>query len=151
MTYRRVISFIQGILAFLGASIALFVYHEKTTYHDVPCILGYTGCTAVTTGPYSHIGPLDLSVLGAAAYVTVVLLAVVKGTTDNDLLAHRIRLGLLTITLFGFCFSWYLQWLSKYVIGDFCIYCRTSAIIMTLLFVLAATEQAIATRSIKTT
>ena len=147
MTYRSVISSAQGVLSFFGASIALFVYVEKTRTGDVPCVLGYTGCTNVTTGPYSHIGPIDVSLLGAAAYVAILLLAIVKGTSVGDRPAGIIRPVLLAITLLGFGFSWYLQWLSKYVIHDFCIYCRTSAIIMTLLFALAAVELAIEIKS----
>lgn len=149
MNSRPAISFVQGLLAFAGASVALFVYVEKTRTGEVPCIAGYTGCTAVTTGPYSHIGPIDLSLLGAAAYVVILLLSVVKGTSNEGPIAVRIRQALLGITLIGFCYSWYLQWLAKFVIKDFCIYCRTSAVIMTVLFILSILETILAARNEK--
>jgi uncharacterized membrane protein len=118
----------------------MFVYIEKTRTGSVPCVFGYTGCTAVTTGPYSHIGPLDLSLLGAAAYITILLLAVVKGTAVDWRLVTGIAWILLAMTLFGVSFSWYLQWEAKYIIKEFCIYCRTSACIMTGLFIASVAD-----------
>ena len=146
MTYRSVISTTQSVLAFVGAGVAMFVYVAKTRYGDVPCINGSDSCTLVTTGPYSHIGPIDLSLLGIAAYVTILLCAIVKTTAVDPQLTKRLQWALLAITLFGFCFSWFLQWEAKYVIHEFCIYCRTSAIIMTLLFLLSTNESIHAVR-----
>jgi uncharacterized membrane protein len=146
MKWRFALSIIQVMLAFCGALIALYVYHEKTAYGDVPCVLGYHGCTQVVTGPYSHVGPIDLSLLGGAAYITILILAIVKGTSVEDRLIVAIRWILLGMTLFGFCFSWYLQWLAKYVIHEFCIYCRSSAVIMSCLFIVSVVEGLFAAR-----
>jgi len=149
MNRRSPVSFVQGVLAFLGALVAMFVYHEKTAYGMVPCVLGYHGCQDVVTGPYSHIGPIDLSLFGGVAYITILLLSIVKGTASDEKLVAPIQWVLLAMTLFGFIFSWYLQWLAKYVIRDFCIYCRTSAFIMTFLFVTSVADWVIAARNRK--
>jgi uncharacterized membrane protein len=42
------------------------------------------------------------------------------------------------ITLFGILFSIYLTFLEPFVIGATCIWCLSSAVIMTILFLLAA-------------
>ncbi|MDR3710288.1 MAG: vitamin K epoxide reductase family protein [Capsulimonadaceae bacterium] len=152
MTYRPATSLIQGLLAFAGFCDAGFVYVEKTRSGDVPCINGSTDCTTVTMGPYGyvdfnfwigslHVHPsLDLSQVGIAAYVVFAFLAIVKGTAANERLAAASRWLFFALALFGVCYSWYLQWLAHYTIHAFCIYCRISACIMTLLFALSAYE-----------
>ena len=153
MTYRPAISLIQGLLAFAGVCDAGFVYVEKTRLGDVPCINGSHDCTTVTMGPYGSLGPgyalgplhftgpvLDLSLVGLAAYLVFLFLAIVKGTSDGASLITLVRRVFLALSLFGFCYSWYLQWLAHFVIKAFCVYCFTSAGIMTLLFLLAAHE-----------
>ncbi|MCK5794824.1 MAG: hypothetical protein KAH12_08950, partial [Anaerolineales bacterium] len=49
-----------------------------------------------------------------------------------------LNLGLFGITLFGLLFSIYLTFLEPFVIGATCIWCLSSAVIMTILFLLAA-------------
>jgi uncharacterized membrane protein len=135
------VSVSQGIFAFLGFCDAAIVYISKIRYGEVPCALGYSGCTSVVTGPYSHIGPIDVTLLGIAGYVVILLLSIFRCTAGN----RKVEIGsawlIFAFSLFGFCFSWYLQWITKYVMHDFCIDCRISAILMSLIFIVSLADR----------
>lgn len=159
MSHRSLTSLLHGILAFVGVCDAGFVYVEKTRSGDVPCINGSQDCTIVTMGPYGSVDPnfwigplhiqasLDLSLVGVCAYVVFLFLAIIKGTETNQRLVQLAAALFFVMSLFGVCYSWYLQWLAHEVIKAFCIYCRISACIMTALFALSAFEQYSAVRA----
>ncbi|HEY3329984.1 MAG TPA: vitamin K epoxide reductase family protein [Capsulimonadaceae bacterium] len=141
MSLRTTISVFQGLLAFGGACIAGYSFIEKRQTGDVPCLVsGYTGCTAINNSAYSHIGPLDLSLLGAAAYIAILLLVVIKATADKPSFVKWPTVLIAAMTTFGVTYSWWLQYVAKYILNGFCINCRLSAITMTLLFFLAIIE-----------
>ena len=54
-----------------------------------------------------------------------------------DALLHRL---IWLVAAGGTAYSWYLQWVAHYKIGHFCIWCRSSAWLMTALFLLATLE-----------
>jgi uncharacterized membrane protein len=146
MIGRTKVALAQGTLAFLGCLIAGYIYIDNVRYGNAPCILplspsSESGCTRVETSAYSHIGSIDLSLLGLGAYLALTFLAIVRGTAVDK----RYEIGaswlIAALSCFGFCFSWFLQWEAKYVIHAFCINCRISAIIMSMLFLVSLLDR----------
>ncbi len=92
-------------------------------------------CGLVNRSIYAKVGPIPVAVLGVAGYVLILVVLALEDRApffiDNG------RLALFGLTLFGFAFSAYLTWAEVTQIQAFCIWCVVSAIVMTLLFVLA--------------
>ena len=61
-------------------------------------------------------------------------LSLTKWSTESFKLRQQCTAASLIMAAPGFCFSWYLQYVAHFKIGAFCIYCFSSACIMTLLF-----------------
>ena len=147
MTHRPAISYLQAILAFAGACIAGISYVEKMRNGEVACVFhGYSGCAAIGNSSYSHIGPIELSLVGALAYIAILLLAIIKATSVTRAMIEKPVWIIAVLTTFGFLYSWYLQYVAHFILHGFCINCRLSAIDMTILFCLSILEITLARR-----
>ena len=101
---------------------------------------GSRGSAAIANSSYSQIGPFDVSLLGALAYIAILILVIVKATSEKPAFVDTPAWLVATMTTFGFAYSWYLQYVAKYILRGFCINCRLSAIAMTILFALSLFE-----------
>ena len=121
-------------LAILGAADALYLLIFKLTGNSHMC-LGNGGCHDVNFSSYSEINGIPVSVFGLSAYLAIlcilVLEARVKIAKENGPLA------IFGISLGGLAFSAYLTYLEIYVIHAICPFCVASAILITLIFILA--------------
>jgi uncharacterized membrane protein len=94
----------------------------------------------VQTSSYAKLfGVLPVGVLGLIGYVAI-LAAWLWGRFRSDRLADYAPLGVLGMTAFGVLFSVYLTYLELFVIYAVCMWCLASAVIMTLLMLLATPE-----------
>ncbi len=139
MLTKTILSTLQLVLSIVGTGIAGAVYFADRSHIDLPCTTG-GGCELVRNSHWSHIGPLPVSLLGLAGYIFLSMLSVVKLTADDDRLASKVGLLILVVSLGGVAYSWYLQYVAAVFIGVFCIWCRASAITMTLLFLISITD-----------
>jgi uncharacterized membrane protein len=118
----------------LTIALAVAAYLSFVEVSQVAAVCGPVGdCNAVQQSPYANLfGLIPMAVLGLAAYVTIGLAWVLQHFGP-----HRWRrLGALTtlgLTLGGTLFSIYLSFLEPFVIGATCLWCLTSAIVMTLM------------------
>ncbi len=141
MNSRTVYSSAQSILAFAGTADAGTLYWAHRQGIELPCTSG-GGCDLVYASHWSHLGPVPVALLGVIAYIFLLFAAVIKLSSEPASSTITFTaLAILAATIVGTCFSWYLQYVSTVFIGAFCIYCRTSAIIMTLLFLTSLAEQ----------
>jgi uncharacterized membrane protein len=122
------------ILSILGAMDALYLFIYKLTGNNQMC-LGNGGCHDVNFSPYSVIYGIPVAVFGLAAYLVIIGIV---------LLESRLRLAeengpllVFGISLAGVAFTAYLTYLEFYVIHAVCPFCVASAIIITLIFILA--------------
>lgn len=144
---RTLISILQSILALVGFGIASFLFREHVTGSSIPCMGGGGGCDLVDHSSYSVLFGIPVSAFGAAAYMLILLAAVVKLTTDNQATARRAAALIAVITTSGCGISWVYQWIARYLIGAFCIWCRSSAVDMSVLFIVSVIEVIILIRT----
>jgi uncharacterized membrane protein len=122
------------VLAILGAADAIYLLVLKSTQLEALCV-GNHGCITVNNSIYSEIYGIPVSVFGIAAYLAIAGILLLelhlKSARENGPLA------IFGISLTGLAFSAYLTWLEFYVIHAVCPFCIASAIIITLIFILA--------------
>jgi uncharacterized membrane protein len=120
------------VLALAGLGVALYMTYIEVTHVEAIC--GPLGdCNAVQNSPYATLfGWLPVGVLGLLGYLGI-LGAWGWGRWRKDRLADYVPAALLGMTLFGTIFSIYLTYLEIFVILAVCIWCISSAILITLL------------------
>ena len=126
-------------LVIIGLGVAGYLAYVEM--QAVPAVCGPVGdCNAVQTSSYAKLfGVLPVGVLGIIGYVAI-LVAWLWGHFRSDRLADYAPLGVLGLTAFGVLFSVYLTYLELFVIRAICMWCLASAVIMTLLMLLATPE-----------
>jgi uncharacterized membrane protein len=121
-------------LAFLGAADSVYLLILKLTQAVSMCV-GNHSCITVNNSVYSEIYGIPVSVFGICAYLAILVILFLeerfKIANDNGpLVVFGISLG-------GVAFSIYLTYIEIYVIHAICPFCVASAIIITLIFILA--------------
>ena len=137
------------VLAIIGLGVSVYLTVIETT--SIPAICGPIGdCNTVQRSPYSHVfGLIPVGVLGALGYLAI-LVAWLLGKVASVKVAKNMPLVVFGLGIFGTLFSVYLTYLELFVIKAACIWCLSSAVIMTLILLaslpaasqwLAATEE----------
>jgi uncharacterized membrane protein/glutaredoxin len=123
-------------LTLIGLGVAGYLAYVET--QAVAAVCGPVGdCNAVQTSEYAYLfGVLPIGVLGVVGYV-LILIMWLWGRLRSDRVAEAAPLIVLGLTVFGVLFSLYLTFLEPFVIRAVCIWCLTSAVIMTLLMLLS--------------
>jgi len=123
-------------LGLIGLGVAGYLAYVETQMVDAVC--GPIGdCNAVQTSPYARLfGVLPVGVLGMLGYLAI-LASWGYSRMYRGRLAHLATFAVFGMTLVGTLFSLYLTYLEPFVIKAVCIWCITSAIIMTLLLLLS--------------
>lgn len=139
-----VISWLETGLSALGAVIAGTLWWAHRTNIELPCTAG-GGCGQVNASHWSHVtvGPLHqvpVALLGFLTYLMLLTLAMAKLGAETSLARRRLHALLWVLSLIGTAYSWYLQYVAHFLIGAFCVWCFSSATVMTLLFVTATVE-----------
>lgn len=145
MKRRSILSIVQIVLALCGAAVAYTLYWAHSHNFDLPCSTG-NGCDLVNESHWARLGSIPVSLLGAGGYAVIAIAAVLKLTADKEDFARGALLVILALTTGGFFYSWYLQYVAHVFIGALCIYCLTSAFLMTLLFLSAVVETVLTVR-----
>ncbi len=125
---ERILRITAAILSLVGIGIAGYVVVTVEIMNQIPqCVGGGGGCAAVEHSSYSRIGGIHVSIFGLIGYSMLLISSFLKG----DLA----RIGAFFLALFGFGFSLYLTYLEFWEILAVCQWCVSSAITMTMLFV----------------
>ncbi len=130
----RSISWVMFVLALIGAADSLYLLIYKLSGNNQMC-LGNGGCHNVNFSSYSEIYGIPVSAIGMAAYIVMAVLILLEPRIR--LLQENGPLLLFGMTLIGVAFSIYLTYLELYVIHAVCPFCVTSAIVISLMFILA--------------
>jgi uncharacterized membrane protein len=120
------------MLSLVGLGVAIYLTFVET--RSVKAICGPVGdCNAVQNSSYAKIwGILPVGLLGAMGYVAI-LAAWFVGHQHWGWLSKYAPAALFGMALFGTVFSIYLTYLELFVIYAVCIWCISSAIIITLI------------------
>jgi uncharacterized membrane protein len=124
----------SAILAILGMADAIYLLIYKLTGNSHMC-LGNGGCHDVNFSPYSMIYGIPVSVFGMAAYLAILVILFLEG--HLKIAEENGPLAIFGISLGGVAFTVYLTYLEIYVIHAICPFCVASAILVTLIFILA--------------
>lgn len=125
---ERILRITALILSLAGVAIAGYVVFTVVIMDQIPqCVGGGGGCAAVEHSSYSRIAGIHVSIFGLIGYALIAGATIWRG--DNA------RLAAFFLSLFGFGFSLYLTYLELWEILAICQWCVSSAIAMTMLFV----------------
>ncbi len=129
------VEYLTPTLTVIGMGVAGYLAYIELTATTAVC--GPVGdCNAVNTSSFSRLfGVLPIGVLGLGGYITI-LAAWLWRRFRSDKLADAMPPILFGLTLFGTLFSMYLTYLEVYVILAVCMWCLSSAVIMTALLLL---------------
>jgi uncharacterized membrane protein len=127
------------VLSLIGIGVAGYLAYVEV--NQVEAVCGPVGnCNTVQQSSYATLfGILPVGVLGILGYITIIITWLI-GLLDLPRINRISKLVLWLLTLLGTLFSIYLTFLEPFVIGASCIWCLSSAVIMTLLF-LVTTQQ----------
>lgn len=127
-------------LALVGLVVALYLSFVEVTHSQAVC--GPVGdCNSVQQSVYARLfGVIPIGLMGVAGYIAILIAWFFQeyGPERWRKLAMLVIWGM---GWFGVLFSIYLTFLEPFVIGATCLWCITSAIVMTLIL-LASTESA---------
>ncbi len=132
-TLRTICWSASAVLSLIGLALATYLSVAYLSGAGVACGVS-GGCGAVTTSEYSRFLGIPVALLGVGGYAALLLgsLAALGLPQPPTLL----RWGLAGIACAGFAFSAYLTATQVFLIGSYCVYCLTSASLMTALMAL---------------
>lgn len=125
-------------LALIGCSISAYLFY--TYIQEKPIVCLNSGCELVRDSPYSYFFGIPLPFFGLVMYLFVIILSFLRTTFEH---AHYHYLSTKLIFIFsgfGLLSSAYLTYLEAFVIHAYCIWCVTSAVLVTTIFLLSAYE-----------
>lgn len=120
------------VLALVGIGVAGYLAYVET--QAVTAICGPVGdCNTVQKSSYARLfGVLPVGVLGMFGYLAILAAWIIK-TIRRDRWANLAALAIFGMSFAGTLFSIYLTYLEPFVIRAVCMWCVSSAVIMTLL------------------
>jgi uncharacterized membrane protein len=120
------------VVAVLGLALASYLVYVHYSGSRPACSAG-DACLKVQTSIYSKIAGVPVALIGLIGYIGIVLSLLVP---DRD----EVRLATLVMTVIGVAFSGYLTYRELFTLKTICEECATSAVLMLLLFLGAATR-----------
>jgi uncharacterized membrane protein len=127
-TLRRVML----VLAVLGAGVATYLTIIHYAGINPACTAGQS-CVKVQTSEWSKLAGVPVALLGLIGYIGILATLLAPDREET-------RLATLGLTIVGFGFSAYLTYRELFSIHAICEWCASSAVIMTVLLVLAITR-----------
>ena len=121
------------MLSLVGLALATYLSVTYLSGADLACGVD-GGCGAVTTSEYSRFLGIPVALLGVGGYAVLLLGSLAALGVPQP--PAVLRWGLAGIACVGFAFSAYLTATQAFLIGSYCIYCLTSASLMTALMAL---------------
>jgi uncharacterized membrane protein len=125
------------ILSVLGLGVALYLTFIETT--NTAAVCGPVGdCNAVQASPFAKLfGFLPVGLLGAVGYIAILIAWFVGRRSSDGALGKLAPLAVFVMALFGVLFTIYLTYLELFVINAVCIWCLTSAVLMSVVLALS--------------
>ena len=134
----RSLTFWQSALAIIGLIDAIYLIIIKFSNNKALCIPGLGDCWSVNTSRYSEIFGIPVSVLGAGAFILILVLQYLESKTELG--RNYSVYAIFGVSLVGVLYSAYLTYLEIAVIHAICPFCVLSAIVMLAIFAIAVTR-----------
>jgi uncharacterized membrane protein len=127
-----------SLVALLGALVALYLTLYKVgVIGTLTCQVG--SCEAVNLSRWASFLGLPVAAWGLAAYVLLFALALL-GVQDAYVDSRPLSWAMVAISGWSVLFSGWLTYLELFVIHAICMWCVTSALLMTTIFVLSLVD-----------
>lgn len=128
----RIASLILAILGLLDS-----IYLTWVKFSGKYALCGPIGnCESVNTSQYSEVFGIPIALLGAGAYLVVIILLLVEGR--SSFWAEYSPIFVFGMSLIGVIYSIYLTYIEVAILNAICPYCVISAIILVLLLILSS-------------
>jgi uncharacterized membrane protein len=129
MKYRMA----AALLSLAGFFVSLYLYLYKIgRIGTLAC--GTGGCETVQTSPFSRFFGLEVALYGVVGYLVLLVLSMDMLRRPVAGISSRL---LLILSGVGLAFTIYLTYLELFVIKAICRWCVGSAVIITLIFIVA--------------
>ena len=122
-----------GVVALMGIGVATYLTMVRAEGDSPTCVIG-GGCGTVQKSEYSELAGIPVAWLGLAAYVGLLVAALLPGPPGR-------ALGLFTAVV-SFGFSAWLTFAELFIIDAICAWCVTSAILVTLSLIITVMRAA---------
>jgi len=119
-------------LSFIGLANSFYLVQSHVTGEPLRCSI-LDGCNAVAASPYSIVLGVPLASWGVLFYFGIFVIAATMLMVRARSLSHFFVFG----TAVGFLASVYFTYLQIFLIKAVCMYCVLSAILSTLLLIIA--------------
>ena len=134
MNKRRIAKTVLSLLGIFVSGYLTYIH-----YSGEPIICGGSNsCELVNASRYAFIGPIPVSALGLMAYLTILILSLIKSDEERQWPA----ILMFGVSLIGVMFQWYLFYIEVAVLHALCYWCLGSQVIITVIFVLALPRRA---------
>jgi len=129
-------AWILPVLAILGAFVAFYLSYIEISNTKAVC--GPVGnCNSVQESSYAHLfGLIPIGALGLVGYASILLCWLLQ-TYGPQKTRKIFAIAIWGMAWFGIFFTIYLTFLEPFVIGATCVWCITSALLMTVIFLLS--------------
>ena len=117
------------VLALVGLAIATYLTYVHYRGIKVLCVAGGGGCEQVQASRYAKLAGVPVATIGLVGYVGILASLMARGESA--------RLATAALTVTGWAFSAYLTYRELFTIDAICQWCVGSAVVMTVLMVLA--------------
>jgi len=125
----------MALIALIGLFVAVYLaLYKAGVIGTLAC--GTGGCETVQLSKWATFVGVPVAVWGVAYYALIVVLTLVL-LQDRWADAPALATAMLVLTAWGVLFSLWLTYLELFVIHAICRYCVVSAVLATVLFVLA--------------
>jgi uncharacterized membrane protein len=120
------------VLAVVGVGVATYLTIIHYAGINPACTAGQS-CVKVQTSEWSKLAGIPVALLGLIGYIGILATLLAPDREET-------RLATLGLTIVGFGFSAYLTYRELFSIHAICEWCASSAVIMTVLLILAITR-----------
>lgn len=127
-----------ALLALIGVFVALYLTLYKVgVVGTLSCTIG--SCETVNTSRYSIFLGLPVAAWGLGTYIVLLVLSLVGAREAYDE-SSAISWALVALSGWSVLFSGWLTYLELFRIHAICIWCVTSAVLMTLIFITSVVD-----------
>ncbi len=139
------------LLALAGLGVAVYMSWAELTGNETVCpghVEDATGepgtiiidCGFVQKSIYARLFGIPVALLGVAGYLGIVIVWLLE--KRSSFLVEYGPMLVFGMALFGFLFSLYLTYTELFIMYTICTWCIVSAVLMTLVFILASLQLA---------